>query len=68
MAAVRRCGLQPRLFSDDGGMDSNHIVAKGIPAVGMGMGDRQGHAVEEWLDVPHFLKACEIAIELAVAE
>jgi tripeptide aminopeptidase len=68
MAAVRRSGLEPRLFCHDGGMDTNHIVATGIPAVGMGMGDRQGHAVEEWLDVPHFLKACEIAVHLALAE
>ncbi|MBN2188658.1 MAG: M20/M25/M40 family metallo-hydrolase [Chitinispirillaceae bacterium] len=69
LAAVRaigKVGRKPELFDHRGGQDTCNIVEKGIPAVGMGMGDFQAHSVDEWLDVPHFLDACRIAVELAL--
>jgi len=68
LAIVEKVGLSPRLYSHPGGTDSNNIVAKGIPAVSLGMGGRRAHSVEEWLDVPNFLKGCEIAVEAALGE
>jgi tripeptide aminopeptidase len=65
--AIESLGRTPRLFKHAGGMDSCNIVVKGIPAVGLGMGDRQAHSVDEWLDVPHFLDACRLAVALATA-
>lgn len=67
-AAIEKAGLTPRLYSHPGGTDSNNIVAQGIPAVSLGMGDCAAHSVNEWVDVPKFLKACEIAVDLATGE
>ena len=64
--AIEGLGRAPRLFRHAGGMDSCNLVTKGIPAVGLGMGDRQAHSAGEWLDVPHFLDACRLAAALAV--
>lgn len=66
--AIEKCGRTSRLLRHAGGMDTCNVVAKGIPAVGLGMGTRQAHSAEEWLDVPHFLNACRLAVELAVGE
>ncbi|HOX05764.1 MAG TPA: M20/M25/M40 family metallo-hydrolase [Planctomycetota bacterium] len=66
--AIEALGRTPRLFKHAGGMDSCNIVVKGIPAVGLGMGDRGAHSVDEWLDVPHFLDACKLAVSLATGE
>jgi len=68
VAALERCGVAPRLVRNDGGMDCNHIVAKGIPAVGMGTGHRGAHSVDEHLDIPDFVAACRAAVVLATGE
>lgn len=65
LMAIEKAGRKPELFSHRGGQDTCNIVSKGIPAVGMGMGDFQAHSVDEWLDVSHFLDACRIAGMLA---
>jgi len=67
-AAVEACGLEPRLCKDPGGVDSNNIVAKGIPSVSLGFGGRRAHTPDEWLSVPEFLKACQLAVELVAGE
>jgi len=64
--AIRKTGRSVELFDHRGGMDTCNVVAKGIPAVGMGMGDNLAHSVDEWLDVPQFLDACRIAAILAL--
>jgi len=66
VAAMAQCGLKPWLFDHVGGLDCNNIVAKGIPAVGLGMGDREAHSVKEWVDLEQFTKACELAVALAL--
>ncbi len=63
--AVKKAGRKPELFSHRGGQDTCNLVSKGIPAVGMGMGDFHAHSVDEYLDVQHFLDACRIAVTLA---
>ena len=60
-AAIRSGGMKPHVFEHVGGMDCCHIVAKGIPAVGLGMGDYLAHSVQEYMKVPEFLKACRLA-------
>jgi len=42
--AVAGTGRKPVLFDHAGGMDTCNLVSKGIPAVGMGMGDLRGCA------------------------
>lgn len=66
LAAARRCNLEATLVSNDGGMDANWIVAHGIPAVTIGVGQRQVHTADEWIDLGDFEKACRLAVELAM--
>ncbi len=67
LAAALRVGLKPRCLSDDGGNDANWIVAHGIPAVTIGCGQRNIHMPTEEIDVPEFIRACRLAVELAIA-
>ncbi|MEZ4681762.1 MAG: M20/M25/M40 family metallo-hydrolase [Caldilineaceae bacterium] len=66
LAAARLCAIDATLVSNDGGMDANWIVAHGIPAVTIGMGQRQVHTADEWIDLTDFDKACELAVALAI--
>ena len=63
--AADMIGLKSALVSNDGGMDANHIVAHGIPAVTIGTGMRQIHTADEWIDLNAFYKACELMITTA---
>ncbi len=64
--AISKTGRTLELFDHRGGMDTCNVVSKGIPAVGMGMGDNQAHSIDEWLDIHQFLDACRIAVDLAL--
>lgn len=65
LAAARQCDINATLVSNDGGMDANWIVAHGIPAVTMGVGQRQVHTADEWIDLADFEQACQLAVALA---
>ncbi len=64
--ALKACGLDPVLTDHWGGMDSGNIVAKGIPAVGLGIGGHHAHSVDEYLDTCEFAQACAVARQLAL--
>jgi tripeptide aminopeptidase len=64
--AVRRAGREPVLEVNDGGMDSNWIVPKGVPMVTLGTGQRGAHTVAEWIDADEFLLACRLSEEMAL--
>jgi tripeptide aminopeptidase len=66
--AVERTGRTAVLFDHTGGMDTCRLVSRGIPAVGLGMGDHAAHSAGEWIDVGQFLDACRVAVELALGE
>ena len=67
-AAIERLGMTPELYLGNGGLDANWMAVHGYPTVTLGCGQREIHTVSEWLDVPHFLNACDIAMLLASAE
>jgi tripeptide aminopeptidase len=64
LAAAARCGVAARCVSNDGGMDANQLVAHGIPTVTTGAGQRHVHTSDEYVDIPDFLAACRLAVEL----
>lgn len=64
-SAAQTCGIETRCVSNDGGMDANWIVSHGIPAVTLGVGQRNAHTPEEALDLDRFRAACRIAVRLA---
>ncbi|MCG3180975.1 MAG: Carboxypeptidase G2 [Phycisphaerae bacterium] len=65
MAAVRSAGLDPEIEINDGGMDANHLNAKGLPTVTLGTGQSGAHTVEERIDLELFLQGCRIAETVA---
>ena len=63
--AVRAQGLEPHRAVSNGGLDANWMTAHGIPTVTLGCGQSQIHTTSEYLDIPAFERACEIALRLA---
>ena len=65
MAAVGQCGLVPLPSDCDGGLDANWMSAHGFPTVTLGCGQHNIHTVDERLNIPEYLQACEIAKVIA---
>jgi tripeptide aminopeptidase len=63
--AVRGIGRKPSLRVVDGGLDANWLNARGIPAVTLGIGQREIHTAREWLDLDDYLDGCRLALALA---
>ena len=67
-AGVRAIGREPTLRTTNGGLDANWMVKHGVPTVTLGAGQNDIHTVNEWVDLPEFEAACELAEVLATAE
>lgn len=63
--AAESLGLEPVARPCDGGLDANWMAEHGFPAVTLGCGQHGIHTVDETLDIPQFLDACRIAVQLA---
>jgi tripeptide aminopeptidase len=63
--AARSIGLQPRLSVAEGGLDANHLTARGIPTVTLGAGQHSPHTVDEFVEIGEFLDGCRLALALA---
>jgi tripeptide aminopeptidase len=68
VAAARRATLTPSLRVGNGGLDANWLVRHGIPTVTFGAGQNNIHTPQEYVDVPHFLTGCRLALALATHE
>lgn len=60
LQAATLCQIDAHLVGNDGGMDANWIVAHGIPAVTIGVGQRDVHMPAEWIDLTDFAAVCEL--------
>jgi tripeptide aminopeptidase len=67
-AAAKHAGLTPSLRVGNGGLDANWLVRHGIPTVTFGAGQNNIHTIEEYVDIPLFLKGCRMALALATVE
>ena len=63
--AVEAMGWTPNPRVADGGLDANWLVRHGVPTVTFGAGQNNIHTVDEWVDVPEFVKGCRLALALA---
>lgn len=63
--AAQVCDFEVTCVSNNGGMDANWIVAHGIPAITIGVGQQNAHTPQERLHLPHFYQACQFATTLA---
>jgi tripeptide aminopeptidase len=66
--AATLCQIDAHLVRNDGGMDANWIVAHGIPAVTIGVGQRDVHMPTEWIDLTDFAAVCELIRTVATIE
>ena len=64
IAAAERCGFEIKPVTNNGGMDANWIVAHGIPAVTIAVGQRQVHTADEWIHLGDFEKALNLVVAL----
>lgn len=60
-AAIEKLDVKAETTVSNGGVDANWIVKHGIPTVTLGCGQRNVHTKGEWLHLPDFYAACEIA-------
>jgi tripeptide aminopeptidase len=65
-ARLTQAGFAPNCRVGNGGLDANWINRHGIPTVTFGAGQNAIHTVEEWVDLPEFLKGCQVALALAL--
>ncbi len=63
-SALRALGREPYQEVSNGGLDANWLYLHGIEAVTLGCGQRNIHTADEWLDLPEFRTACELATRL----
>ncbi|MFM7038476.1 MAG: M20/M25/M40 family metallo-hydrolase [Planctomycetaceae bacterium] len=63
--AVQAVQLKPLVQICDGGLDANWMAVHGFPAVTLGCGQHDIHTVNECLNIPEYLNACQIALHLA---
>jgi tripeptide aminopeptidase len=59
--------LRPRLSVADGGLDANHLTARGVPTVTLGAGQHSPHTVDEYVEIDEYLAGCRLALALATS-
>ncbi|QDV26234.1 M20/M25/M40 family metallo-hydrolase [Aureliella helgolandensis] len=62
--AIESLDAEPQTAISNGGVDANWLVKHGVPTVTMGCGQRNVHTNQETLDIPDFLAACRIAMNV----
>jgi len=63
--AVESMGLTPTTVFSNGGLDANWLVKHGVPTVTFGAGQYEIHTVKEYVDVPEYVRGCQLAVALA---
>ena len=67
-AAIRAVDMKPMWEVTNGGLDACWLNRYGIPTVTLGAGAFDGHSPNERLNVPSFLKACDLALAIATMD
>lgn len=65
--AAASIGLTATTHFSNGGLDANWLVRHGVPTVTIGAGQYEIHTVNEYVDVPEYLRGCHFAVALASA-
>jgi len=66
--AAKSLGMKPKTLFSNGGLDANWFVRYGLPTVTIGAGQHEIHTIKEWVDIPEFIRGCELAVQLATLE
>ena len=67
LKCARSVGLRPRLSVADGGLDANHLTARGVPTVTLGAGQHSPHTVDEYVVIEEYLDGCRLAVAVATS-
>jgi tripeptide aminopeptidase len=66
--AVEWLGLEPISLFSNGRPAANWFDKHGVPAVTIGAGPYEIHAMNEYVDLPEFANGCRLAVALATLE
>ena len=66
LAAAKKYGTQIKPMSSGGGCDANVMCQHGITAANLGLGVRQCHTPQEYVDIAEFYQASRIALEVVL--
>ncbi len=67
MQCARKLRLRPTTVVGNGGLDANYLNERGIPTVTLGAGQHRVHTVDEYVEVPEFVRGCRLLVEIATA-
>ncbi len=63
--AIARMGGGPKLVIADGGLDANHLNARGVPTVTLGAGQYNPHTIDEFVNIEEYTAGCRLLTLLA---
>ncbi|MCD8201361.1 MAG: peptidase T [Clostridia bacterium] len=66
-AAMRKCGVEPKIFPVRGGTDGSGLSFKGLPCPNLCTGGHNAHSVKEYVPVKSMEKMVDIILSIASA-
>ena len=52
----------------NGGLDANHLNAKGVPTVTLGAGQHSPHTVDEYIELSEYHLGCDLLVQIATMD
>lgn len=52
----------------NGGLDANHLNAKGVPTVTLGAGQHSPHTVDEYIELSEYFLGCDLLVQIATMD
>ena len=52
----------------NGGLDANHLNAKGVPTVTLGAGQHAPHTVDEYIELSEYHLGCDLLVQIATMD
>lgn len=68
LKAAPLAGRKPKVEVINAGLDANILNEKGIPTLTFDAGNYDAHALTEYVEIPRYLEACELAVALATVK
>ncbi len=65
---ISALGGIPRLVIANGGLDANYLNQRGLPTVTLGAGQHSAHTIDEYIEIPEYVRGCQLLARLAVAK
>lgn len=66
--ALQALGEPAEYEITNGGLDANHLNAKGVPTVTLGAGQHAPHTVDEYIELSEYYLGCDLLVEIATMD